>query len=79
MNKEKIKKEIDKLKNKLISVRSTNRYAWNMYGSELCSYSMEQEELNIEKKIHILSKQIGLKCNCYECSLKELKRMIKDE
>ena len=64
--------ELRKLEEKLEEERNFNSWAWSKYGSELCSIEMRRREEDIEKKIHILSKELGSKCICHDCILKRL-------
>jgi hypothetical protein len=51
MTREKIKSKIEKLKQELADLKTTNLSLWEMYGSELCVGSMLDEEKSIENKI----------------------------
>lgn len=57
-SKKNIEKELKKLKDKLREMKRFNRMAWDIYGSELCSYQMFYEETDLEEKIKKLKKEL---------------------
>lgn len=61
VKKEKVLKEIKKLEEELIEVRSSNEWAWDHYGSELCTGEMIANEEKLEKRIEHLKKSLYAK------------------
>lgn len=57
-SKKNIEKELKKLKDKLREMKRFNRMAWDIYGSELCSYQMSFEETELEEKIRQLKEEL---------------------
>lgn len=57
MNKPNYDELINEATNQLIEMRKSNIEAWNMYGSELCTGDMSEEEHKLEEKINQLIKE----------------------
>lgn len=53
------RRHLKELEDKLAKERSSNLWAWDHYGSELCAAEMERREREIADKIKKLKEELG--------------------